>query len=182
MTLPVSINHVPYYKIAGNYVYEGELIITDGVVYYLPQVDLEERRLRKNMFIGGGCVIGIFGFITGLLLALVLKLLGGIISPFLKSSHSELRELGVWTDADTSATLQSKLDGYISERKKNPQLLSSSLPVPARFSYTDIHQGLSVSAMGDLRFYAYSDWHDFNVGVLKKELLRQALKESKFLA
>ena len=35
--------------------------------------------------------------------------------------------------------------------------------------------------MGELRFYSYSDWHDFNVGVVKKELLRRALIEGEFL-
>jgi hypothetical protein len=181
MNLPTSIRNVQYYKIAGKYSYEGELIITDGVLYFFPTVDLEEQRLRKNMFLGGGCIVGIIGFITGVVILIILKLLGSIVSPLIKSSYSDFRKTGLWKDTDTSETLQPKLDNYIAERKQNKELLSSSMPAPIRFSYRDIHQGLIVNGMGELRFYAYSDWHDFNVGVVKKELLRRALKEGKFL-
>jgi len=106
--LPVSIRNVQYYKISGKYSYEGELIITDGVLYFFPFLDLEERRLRKNMFFGGGCIFGgcLFGPIASpftLVLAAIVSLPGSVVKPFhLSSSHSKLRALALWSDRDST--------------------------------------------------------------------------------
>src|SRR5215207_681558 len=119
MLLPVSISKVQYYKISGKYSYEGELIITDGVLYFFPFVDLEEKRLRKNMFIGAGCVWGIGAFLFALILGAIFSLIGSIIKPFrLSSSSSKLRRQGLWSDGDSSDSLKKKLDSYIAEMKE----------------------------------------------------------------
>jgi hypothetical protein len=182
MILPVSISKVQYYKISGEYSYEGELIITDGVLYFFPFVDLEEKRFRKNMFIGGGCVWGLGAFLFALIFGAILSLIGGIIKPLrLSTSHSKLRKQGLWSDGDSSAPLQKKLDAYIEEMKEKKLTLSSSMPVPSRFPKEGI-SNLTLSLMGEMRFAAQSDRHDFSIGVVKKASVREALKEGGFTA
>src|SRR5215216_470362 len=157
MNLPTSISNVQYYKISGKYSYEGELIITDGVLYFFPFVDLEEKRFRKNMFIGGGCVWGIGTFLVGLILGAIFSLIGSLIKPFrLSSSHSKLRRQGLWSDGDSSEPLQKKLDAYIGEMKEKKLTLSSSMPVPSRFPKESI-SNLTLSFMGEMSFDAQSD-------------------------
>ena len=44
MGLPTRIRNVHYYRIAGKYIFAGDLFITRGALYFFPEVDLDEQR------------------------------------------------------------------------------------------------------------------------------------------
>jgi hypothetical protein len=44
MGLPVRFRNVHYYRIAGKYIFAGDLFITRGALYFFPEIDLEQQR------------------------------------------------------------------------------------------------------------------------------------------
>jgi len=44
MALPIRFRNVHYYRIAGKYIFAGDLFISRGQLYFFPETDLEEQR------------------------------------------------------------------------------------------------------------------------------------------
>jgi hypothetical protein len=172
--LPLSIDNVLYYKVAGQYCFQGDLIFTAGCIYFFPHTDLDRRRAEVNE------ALDISGL--QLLTELVLK---PVVFPLLQAlavrglNHSRLHGAGVWRADDTSETLKLKLDALLADLKKRARG-PDALPLPSRFTREEVGN-LKLSAAGALSFDAQSDRHDFGVGIFKKGLLREALWVSGFL-
>jgi len=169
MTLPISIDDVPYY----NGSYNGDLIIIEEVIYYFPHTDLTQEYIDRT---------------TKSRMPLALRLLANVLSSVgnltgLKGSNrSRIRKKGLWKSGDSCGSLQQTLDTHISTRKKEKQpemSFSSSLPMPERFHRDEV-QNLTLSSIGVLSFDAHSDSHDFKIGLVRKGLLRAALAEAHF--
>lgn len=171
MTLPLRIKNVRY-KVAGEYAYKGDMIITEGVIYYFPHTDLVQQRINRTVDAMSYAAAGVGGGVAGVA--------GNLIS-----------DLGR-TDSDTSAKsllngersnlLQEKLDAYIAEMKakRSSVTLSSYLPIPLRYTKDEV-RNLSLTAMGSVSFDAQYDTHFYNIGLVRKGLLRAALSEGGFI-
>ena len=169
LTLPMSIDDVPYY----NGSYNGDLIIIEEVIYYFPHTDLTQEYIDSK---------------TRSRRPLALRLLANIISSvgnltgLSGSNRSRIRGKGLWKSGDSCSSLQQTLDAHISTRKKEKQPemnFSSSLPMPERFHCDEV-QNLTLSSTGVLSFDAHSDSHDFKIGLIRKGLLRAALAQTTF--
>jgi hypothetical protein len=179
MNLPTSISKIPYYKISSKYSYEGELVITQGVLYFFPFVDLQDKRQEKSVgLLLGGCVFGPLIYLLSLLLLLPFKFMGNFFKQ-LPLSSSKVRKQGLWVEGDSSESLQRKLDKHIEQIKEKKLLSSSSLPVPGRFNNDEIFN-LKVSPMGNLSLNTRHDKHDFKIGTLRKAAVIEALKIAGF--
>ena len=44
MTLPIKFSGVLYYRIAGKYIFTGDLFIARNTLYYFPEADMAEQR------------------------------------------------------------------------------------------------------------------------------------------
>jgi hypothetical protein len=86
---------------------------------------------------------------------------------------------GLWTEGDSSESLQRKLDQHIEEVKEKRQHSSSSLPVPSRHRSNEV-VNLKMSLMGTLSFDAEHDTHDFDIGILRKAAIIEALQAAGF--
>jgi hypothetical protein len=176
MPLPISFEDVSYFT------YGGDLIITDGVIYYFPNTILNDEpdkalSIWNQMTRHGG----------------LLFLLGDLLITSRTSSRSpkdttinsaRIRNVGLWRDGDSSETLQQRLDAHLSELKKQgrePGHFGMTLPAPMRFARGDIAR-LSFNPMGTLKFHANFDSHDFLVNPKHMKLLQTALQEGGFLS
>ena len=177
MTLPMSFDDVAYYKRSFN----GDIIITHGVMYYFPNTKLIEQKEKNLQGWNRATRYGGLLFLIGDLVVYLGTLVGAEVKATV--NQSLLRNEGLWLDKDTSQSLQARLDPHISElkrEKKRAEEFSSSLPLPMRFTREDI-EGLSLNFMGKLVFEAHYDRHDFFVNPKRKKLLREALSEGGFL-
>ncbi len=167
MRLPMSFDDVPYFR----HEFRGDLIITHGVIYYFPQVNvaLEEKNKRNRSSVDFG------------LIALPFVLLGALIKELRTTTNQpKLSEAGLWKEGEASQSLQARFDAHIAEVKKQPSLLVQyefTLPKPMRFARADIKK---LSLRGGLKFDTEYDSHDFTVGFHRKKLLREALWEGGF--
>jgi hypothetical protein len=174
MSQPMSIDDVPYYKIAGQYCFSGDLIFTAGSIYFFPRTDLNRQRAKNRESLS-----------TPVLELFDEFILRPVVSPLLhalairSTNRSQLRETGLWREDDSGEALKSKLDGLIRELKRN-YTPAAPLPLPSHFARGEV-SNLKLSAAGALSFDAQSDKHDFGVGIFKKPLLREALWRCGFI-
>ena len=177
MALPVSFEDVSYFKRT----YGGDLIITDGVIYYFPNTNLADQT-NKNL--SGWNRMTLYGGLLFLVDDLAIILGTAWRSQMGATMNSPLiKEAGLWRDGDSSKALQDRLDAHLTELKeqiRRPEDYSTSLPPPMRFAREDI-SGLSLKFTGTLKFEAHFDNHDFFVNAKRKKLLRTALGEAGFL-
>jgi hypothetical protein len=176
--LPVLLDNVPYYRIENSFAFCGDLIITPGIIYYLPHTDLEQERINR----GGDLQPGIPG--SKALGDLFTKMLSGFgISQASSYPKSQIVEL--WNEGDSSESLQSRLDAHIAGLKQNrPPMFSNSvssspLPMPGRFIAGAV-KGVRIDSDGVLSFQDSSDRHDFDIGVTRVKLMEKALSEAGF--
>jgi hypothetical protein len=173
MNQPMSIDDVPYYT---GY-YNGDFIITNGVLYYFPHTDLTQEDINNRVgsrtpFVARILINGVSTVVFSA--AYITKLSG--------SNRSRIRKAGLWKANDSNADLQKRLDEHISKVKSERSAgvkFSTALPAPERFARDEI-QNMKLSFGGVLTFDAHSDSHDFKVGLIRKGLLRQALKDGGF--
>lgn len=160
MSLPVKFKNVHYYRISGRYTFAGDLFVSRGAIYFFPEVDLEEQRRRSHEDLPH-----YFGLAAVLIVYLAQK-----INPY--SPRYEL-----WEEGMTDEQFRKKADAYMELLKEERRHKSfSELPLPTRVlagEFSDIQ----LSPTGRLSFAAQSDKHDFNVGLLRKKRLRDALWE-----
>lgn len=170
MNLPVRLKNVRY-KVAGKYAYKGDMIVTEGIVYYFPHTDLVQRRINrtvKAMSYAAGWAAG--GVADGLIKNLEL-------TDFESDSGSHLHT------KDSNSTVQVRLDAYIEEMKKGRSTvtLSTYLPIPLRYTRAEV-KNLSLTFMGSVSFEAHYDTHFYNIGLARKKLLRTSLSDAGFIS
>lgn len=173
LSAAVSIDGVPYYKITGRYCFRGDLILTRGSIYFFPHTDLELQRddaaqALEVLGMGGRLLVPIVAWVVRLLRPLAVR---GV-------NNSDLRDSGLWQDGDSSESLQSRLNGRITELKRG-KFSRTGLPIPLRVGRDEVTR-LRISAGGTLSFDAQSDSHDFSVGMFRKQFLREALWQCGF--
>lgn len=168
MPLPLMISGVHYYQIAGRYIFAGDLFVTRGTIYFFPMIDLEDQRNRIAKRVPNQ--LGLF-VVVGTYL-------------FQKLSTSYLSSNNLWEEGISDEQFRKKADAYIEAMKeeRGDKLLSSTrgdsvlLPLPTRVKADEISH-LKLTFASRLSFYAQSDSHDFNIGLLSKKRLRDALWE-----
>lgn len=173
MSIPMVFDNVAY-KVAGEYAYKGKLLITHDVIYFLPHTDLIQRRIDRT---ASSLSIAINSPIVG-----VLMWLGRIIVSTLEVRQSTDFTSAFGEGRKASLILQEKMDNHIRKLKLNsPQVTASTdLPLPLKYDLNAV-KDMSISSGGVLTFDANYDTHQYNVGLLKRNILRQSLIEAGFL-
>jgi hypothetical protein len=161
MSLPVKFRNVHYYRIAGRYTFAGDLYASRGAIYFFPEVDLAEQRNRSFENAPRH-----FGLAVFLIVYLAQKV----------NSYTPRNEL--WEEGMTDEQFRKRADAYIEVLKEERrQQRFSALPLPTRVFAGELSD-IQLSATGRLSFAAQSDKHDFNVGLIRKKRLREALWEA----
>jgi hypothetical protein len=165
MSLPIRIKNVRY-KVAGKYAYKGDIIVTDGILYYFPHTDLIQQRINRTVKAMSYAAGGVAG---GLIRNLELAAFDGDSGSLLHTKES-------------NSAIQERLDAYIDDMKKERSAvtLSTYLPIPIRYTKADI-KNLSLTLMGSVSFEAHYDTHFYNVGLARKKVLRASLSEAGFI-
>lgn len=161
MSLPVKFRNVHYYRISGRYIFAGDLFVSRGAIYFFPEVDLAEQRDRSYE-----AVPHHFGLAAFLIVYLAQKI----------NSYVPRNEL--WEEGMTDEQFRKKADAYIEvlkEERRHQRF--SALPLPTRVRAGEFSD-IKLSPAGRLSFAAQSDKHDFNIGLIRKKRLRDALWES----
>lgn len=163
MSIPARFRNVHYYRIAGKYIFAGDLFITRGALYFFPEVDLDEQRQSTTGHVSSEIA----------LIAVALVYLAQAVSGAY-SSRIEFWEKGI-SDEQFQEKAKTYIDRLRMERAQ--AAFSKTLPVPTRVGANEI-SNIKLSTTGKLSFSAQSDTHDFNIGLLKKGRLRNALWEA----
>lgn len=161
MALPVRIRNVHYYRIAGHYTFAGDLFIARGGLYFFPEVDLAEQREKVSRHVPHE---------LGLLLLAITWLA--------QRAGSYWSRTEFWQDGMTHDMFQTAAAAYIEKLKWerfNKALVTLPLPTHVR---SDEISGIRLTPRGVLSFSAQSDTHDFNIGLLRKKEVRNALWEA----
>lgn len=202
--LPLAIRGVHYYKISGRYTYRGDLLITDGCLYFIARESLEEARERSErkyrlaietalrtayfvrliptlLMFGATALIGVRRATS----ALRLMLLGPATEVESKPQAWWRQEFQLGGERVAEHELRRALDNYVARarvERRNPLFPpeDAHLPEPERFAREEIRD-LKLSSRGELSFYAHSDRHDFAVGRRARDLLHRALKAGRFI-
>ena len=162
--LPIKFSNVHYYRVAGKYVYAGDLFIARDNLYFFPEVDMELQREE---------VAHVLPHDFALVVTLILYLAQRVRS---YPSSTEF-----WEDGLSDEQFRKEAAAYIErlrvERRQRYHEFGTKLPLPLHVR-TDEISGLSLTSLGRLSFSAQSDTHDLNIGVLRKRRLRNALWEA----
>jgi len=161
MGLPVKLNGVHYYSVAGRYIFSGDLFIARNTIYFFPEVDLQEQRDDAAKHLPHE---------VALIVLVVMYLLQNL------RSYSS-RDL--WEEGMSEEQFQKKADAHIAELKEQRKSkgFAESLPLPTRVSANEL-SNMKLSLTGKLSFFAQSDKHDFNIGLRRKNRLQDALWEA----
>jgi hypothetical protein len=159
--LPVKFSNVLYYRVAGKYVYAGDLFIARNNLYFFPEVDMEQQREEIAQYLPHQIAL----LITAILY--VSQRLGGYLS------RTEF-----WKKHLSDEQFRNEAAAYIERLKMERQMrhheFGTMLPLPLHVR-TDEVSGMRLTSLGRLSFSAQSDTHDLNIGVLRKKRLRNAL-------
>ncbi len=187
MRIPISFDEVAYF----NNAYRGDLIITEGIIYYFPHTNVEQDRYSELPGKEEVWTIGrLLGFVVPILAmsghTYALFEILWKTSKFLRrtfrptNNRPRIREKQLWFGEDSSKILQDRLNDYIEERKKDsPEIMELSLPRPMRFPVENVKNlkiGLKLTL--DTEF----DDHDFRVNLFHRSKLKTALKEAGFVS
>ena len=160
MGLPVKLDGVHYYRIAGRYIFAGDLFIARGSIYFFPEVDLAEQRSESTRYLPHQ-----FALLVLLIVYLAQQL----------KSYASRNDL--WEEGISAEKFQTKADAYIAALKEGKRKGSETLPLPTRVKADEI-SNVKLGLTGKLSFLAQSDNHDFNIGLRRKKRLRDALWEA----
>lgn len=163
MSLPARFRNVHYYRIAGKYIFAGDLFITRGALYFFPEIDLEEQREKASKHVTHELAL----------------LVTAVIYLTQKFSGSYFSRIDFWEEGIPDEQFQQKAKAYIDKLKWERAIatFSQTLPVPTRVGTSEI-SNMKLSGTGKLSFSAQSDTHDFNIGLFSKSRLRDALWEA----
>jgi hypothetical protein len=183
MRLPVSFDHVPYFRNQ----FRGDLIIATGVIYYIPHTNVAAEKLEKKDRVPdrlhlAATFLGLEGLaqLGGFAVNQVLNVKERLSRPTI--NQPQLKTTGLWSDLVESPESQKQLESYVSALKQKAPTITNfeySLPRPLRFAQDEI-KNLRLGYVS-LRFDTEFDSHDFSIGLRRKRLLRQALRQGGFL-
>jgi hypothetical protein len=162
--LPVKFSNVHYYRVAGKYVYAGDLFIARNNLYFFPEVDMEKQRedIARHM-----------PHELALVVTTILYL-GQRVGAY--SSRTAFWRKGL-SDEQFRKDAATYIETLKAERQLRRHEFGTTLPLPLHVR-TDEISGLSLSALGRLSFAAQSDTHDLNIGVLRRKRLQNSLWEA----
>lgn len=160
--MPIKFSNAHYYRIAGRYIFGGDLFIVRGAIYFFPEVDLSDQRNHAAEVVPHD-----WGLIVSTVVYLSQK------ATLFASGTVDLSRKGM-----SDEQFRKDADAHIRElkAKRTYKPFAASLPLPTRISAEEI-SGMRLSLTGRLSFSAQSDNHDFNVGLRRRRRLRDALWE-----
>ena len=163
MSLPIRFRNVHYYRIAGKYIFAGDLFITRKTLYFFPEIDLEEQRDKVTRELPRQ-------------LALLALLVIYFTQKFGRSYSSRIE---FWQKGLAPEQFEKHAGVHVDKLKAERARASfgETLPLPTCISANEVAD-LKLSATGRLSFVAQSDKHDFNIGLFRKNQLRDALWEA----
>lgn len=163
MGLPTRFRNVHYYRIAGKYIFAGDLFITRGALYFFPEADLDQQRHAAREHVSNEIALVVVAIIY--------------LAQNVSGAYSS--RIDFWEQGVSDQQFQEKAKAYIDSLKAERAVVafSETLPVPTRVVANEI-SNMKLSATGKLSFVAQSDTHDFNIGLFKKRRLRNALWEA----
>lgn len=128
--LPLCLKNVSY-KSVSSYSWKGDLIIVQGIIYYLPTRDLEiERQEAINQIPIGG--------VLGLTIQLIVTLSERSVNNYSKRNKSYLTDRGVPLANINEEQLRQWLENHWQEIKARGSSFSAGLPRPVRFFASDV--------------------------------------------
>jgi hypothetical protein len=162
MDLPVRFRNVHYYRVAGKYLFAGDLFITRGQLYFFPEVDLAAQREKVGH---------VFPHEVGLVVLAIIYLAQRV------GSYNS--RVTFWKPGISDKEFQMKAAGYIDGLKltRGNHGFGEALPLPMHVRSDELSK-LSVTSFGKLSFFAQSDIHDFNVGLRRRKQLQNAVWEA----
>ncbi|MGB7202835.1 MAG: hypothetical protein WBD16_11335 [Pyrinomonadaceae bacterium] len=187
MIIPISFDEVSYFKNE----FRGDLIVTEGVLYYLPHTrvsyshfsdEIKGKETVEYISLAGN-FIPLAGLAPWAYEAVdksvkFAKFVKRNVAPTI--NNARIRKDKIWQGNENSAQLQSKLDAYVAEKKSEAlQFDDDSVPKPMRF---DISEMENIKLGFKLRFDAKYDNHDFRINPIRMSLLRRAMKEGGFIS
>ena len=162
--LPIKFSNVHYYRVAGKYVFAGDLFIARNNLYFFPEVDMDQQREE---------IARVLPHDFALLITVILYLA--------QRMGSYLSRTEFWKEGLSDEQFRKAAATYIErlreERRYRPYEFGTILPIPLHVR-TDEISGMRLSSLGRLSFSAQSDTHDLKLGVLRKSRLRNALWEA----
>lgn len=164
MPLPIRFRNVHYYRIAGKYIFAGDLFISRGQLYFFPETDLEEQRNEMTRYVPHNFAILVLGVVY-----LAQQLSSGAYSS----------RIQFWREGISDENLRKEVNAYIEKLgiERSQAQFGRTLPLPMRVGVNEITD-MKLSSTGKLSFSAQSDKHDFNIGLFRKKRLRNALWEA----
>jgi hypothetical protein len=162
--LPVKFSNVHYYRVAGKYVYAGDLFVARNNLYFFPEVDMEKQReeIARHM-----------PHELALVVTTILYL-GQRVGAY--PSRTAFWRKGL-SDEQFRKEAGIYIESLKAERQMRRHEFGTMLPLPLHVR-TDEISGLSLSTLGRLSFSAQSDTHDLNIGVLRRKRLQNSLWEA----
>jgi len=159
--LPIKFNNVHYYRVAGKYVFAGDLFIARNNLYFFPEVDMERQREEIARFLPHDFA----------LLITVILFLGQRVGGYL--SRTEFWKNGL-SDEQFRKEAATYIETLKAERRLRRHEFGTTLPLPLHVR-TDEISDVRLTSLGRLSFFAQSDTHDINIGVFRKRRFQNAL-------
>jgi hypothetical protein len=158
--MPIRFSNTHYYRIAGRYIFSGDLFIVRGAIYFFPEADLSEQRNEAAEAMPHD---------VGLAVASIIYL-AQKVSLFASGTHDLSR------DGISEEEFRKTADARINELKwaRTWKNFAETLPLPTRINQGEI-SNMRLSLTGRLSLSAQSDNHDFNVGPRRRRRLRDTL-------
>jgi hypothetical protein len=165
MPLPVKLRNVYYYRIAGKYIFAGDLFITRDKLYFFPEVDLEEQRAE----------------ISNKLPFHDLRIAAEMVMYVTQKFGSYTSSTHFWQPNITNDQFQFHATQCVEQKKaaKRGDTSGKLLPAPTVVTAKEV-SNLKLGLAGVLSFSAQSDTHDFKIGLRRKRSVRDALWEAGF--
>jgi hypothetical protein len=162
MAVPIRFRNVHYYRVAGKYIFAGDLFITRGQLYFFPEVDLEQQREKVGH---------VYPHELGLFLVAVMYLAQRV------GSYNSRADF--WRDGMSHSEFQTEAAAYIIDLKLRHlnHEFGKTLPLPTHCRTAELSD-VKLTSSGKLSFFAQSDTHDFNIGLRRRNQLRNALWEA----
>jgi|GEM_PF-1344761 len=160
--VPIRFRNVHYYRVAGKYIFAGDLFITRGRLHFFPEVDLEQQREKLSH---------VFPHELGLFLVAMTYLAQRV--------GSYKSRVNFWKDGMSDEEFQRKAAVYVDDLKLRylNHEFGKTLPLPTYCCTAEISD-MKLTAAGKLSFHAQSDTHDFYIGLRRRKQLRNALWEA----
>jgi hypothetical protein len=164
MSLPIKLRNVHYYRIAGKYIFAGDLFISRDKLFFFPEIDLEEQRAEIARYMPHN-------------LAMAVELVLYVSQKFGTYSSSTR----FWNDRLSNEQFQLAANQSVEQKTsaKRSDTSGTVLPAPTVVTATEV-SNLKLSKFGILSFSAQSDTHDFKIGPRRRGLARDALWEAGF--